>query len=75
MKDLRVYNGLNISETERYIAKLNQYYSLLVAEVDKNLEQEFLTLIRLKLGENVWKHIDTAKPDIKNSDKYLTYIR
>jgi hypothetical protein len=75
LKDLPVYNGLNISETERYIAKLNQYYSLLVAEVDKNLEQEFLTLIRLKLGENVWKHIDTAKPDIKNFDKYLTYIR
>ena len=75
LKDLPVYNGLNISETERYIAKLNQYYSLLVAEVDTNLEQEFLTLIRLKLGENVWKHIDTAKPDIKNFDKYLTYIR
>ena len=75
LKDLPVYNGLNIMETERYTAKLKQYYSLLVSEVDNNLEQEFLTQIRLKLGENVWKHIDTAKPDIKNFDNYLSYIR
>jgi hypothetical protein len=40
LKDLPVYNGLNIMETERYTAKLKQYYSLLVSEVDNNLEQE-----------------------------------
>ena len=36
LKDLPTYNGLNISETERYTSKLKQYFSLLVLEVNGN---------------------------------------
>ena len=74
LKDLPVYNGLTINETERYTSKLKQYFALLVTEVNGNLESEFLMQCRLRLGENVWKHIDTAKPDIQNFEKYITYI-
>jgi hypothetical protein len=30
--------------------------------------------IRIKLGGNVWKHIYTAKPNIKNFENYVKYI-
>ena len=74
VKDLPTFNGINIQETERYIGKLKQYFSLLVSENDADLESEFLMQIRIKLGENVWKHIDTAKPNIKSFDNYIKYI-
>ena len=74
LKELPTYNGLNISETERYLAKLNQFFTLLVTGVNENLEGEFLSQIKLKLGDNVWKHLDTTKPDISNFEKYKIFI-
>ena len=74
LKDLPTYNGLNINETERYLAKLNQFFTLLVSEVDTTLETEFLAQIKLKLGDNVWNHLDTTKPDVSTFEKYKTFI-
>jgi hypothetical protein len=53
LKDLPSYSGLNITETERYLGKLNQFFTLLVSEIDEKLESEFLMRIKLKLGDNV----------------------
>ena len=53
LNDIPQYNGLNITETERCISKLNQFFTLLVTEIDPTLESEFLSQIKLKLGDNV----------------------
>ena len=73
LNDIPQYNGININETEKYVSKLNQYFSLLVTEVDPNLETEFLSQIKLKLGENVWKHLNMTKPDVSTSEKYKIF--
>ena len=74
LNDIPQYNGLNITETERYISKLNQFFTLLVSEIDPSLEVEFLSQIKLKLGDNVWKHLDTSRPDVSTFEKYKIFI-
>ena len=74
MNDIPQYNGLNITETERYISKLNQFFTLLVSDVDSSLEGEFLSQVKLKLGDNVWKHLDTSRPDVSTFEKYKNFI-
>ncbi len=74
VKDMHSASFLNISETERDLAKLNQFFTLLVTGVNENLEGKFLSQIKLKLGDNVWKHLDTTKPDISNFEKYKIFI-
>jgi hypothetical protein len=64
---------LNITETERYISKLNQFFTSLVSEIDPSLEVEFVSQIKLKLGDNVWKHLDTSQPDVSTFERYKIF--
>ena len=38
------------------------------------LQGDFLAQIKLKLGDNVWKHLDTTKADVSTFEKYKIFI-
>lgn len=67
------FHGRDISETTRFIERLEKVYKITVVDVDQTLEADFLKLVKLKLSDSVYKTIQDT--DVSTFEKLKTWIK
>jgi len=69
------FNGLDLSETRRFIERLDKIYQITVENVDATLEADFLKLVKLRISDLVYKNMVNSKIDISTFQKFKSWIK
>ena len=67
--------GNNISETEKFISKLEQLFQLLVVDTDKSLEAFFLNCTFRRLSQSVYKTMISSKISVKTYEEFKNFVQ
>ena len=75
LHDVPLFRGTQSNEAERFTARLNQMFHLLVTNNDVTLEPDFVRLSTMRLSEDVFQHILQSGSDIATFAKFKEVIK
>ena len=70
-----MFNGIDTNEVRRFLERISKVFELLVTNVDPSLEVDFLKLVKLKLGDTVYKNLTNSKADVSDFKKFKEWIK
>ena len=75
LHDVPLFRGTESNEAERFTARLNQMFHLLVTNNDVSLESDFVRLATMRLSEDVFQHLLQSAADISSFAKFKEVIK
>ena len=75
LHDVLLFRGTESNEAERFTARLNQMFHLLVTNNDVSLESDFVRLATMRLSEDVFQHLLQSAADISSFAKFKEVIK
>ncbi len=75
LNDVPTFKGIDAKETTQYIERLEKIFTIMVKEVDPNLEADYLKLVKVRLSDQVYKNMSTTNEDVSSFDKYKSWIK
>jgi len=69
------FRGLDISETTRFLERLDKIFTITVTEVDTTLEAEFIKSCKLRLSDSVYKNMVASQADVSTYQNLKTWLK
>ena len=75
LNDVQTFKGIDIKETTQYIERLEKIFTIMVKEVDPNLEADYLKLVKVRLSDQVYKNMSTTNEEVSSFDEFKSWIK